>query len=498
MGLFFNRKNEGGIMDAVRCDEKDFLIWKWRPAGQVVNPTKKENIIRNGSSLTVHPGQAAVFLYQNKNSEYDVIKGPYSGTINTENLPVLASIVGLAYGGGSPVPAEVYYFNLAKNMEIPFVIPFFRVVPAEPEFKAYDVRVAVKGTLVFEVASAPEYIKYMFEAWGGCDTTLAELEARMKELILQEVKQIVANAPKDTGVFVMHLNSLIGEIGPYIHNRLQQKIVNRFGVLATDVLISDIRYDEESEGYQRLKYITEDQTHKFNIENEKNALLAYQIQRETMRTDANVRNASVEMMAQIQLEHQEDVLSRMRQEGQFAQHQQTESAAVQANLASQSAYINAHALNRQADVMQTGLENMGQMGQMNLGANAEGHMNPAGIMTGMMMGSAVAQQMGNMMGQMGNTLNHNMSNAGQQSQTPPPIPTAQNTVWYVAVNGQQYGPCDIPTLAQLLQNGQVTPQTMVWSNGMSGWTPMNTVPQLSGLFGQNLASMPTPPPIPQP
>ena len=30
MGLF-NRKKEGGMMDAIRCDEKDFLIWKWRP-----------------------------------------------------------------------------------------------------------------------------------------------------------------------------------------------------------------------------------------------------------------------------------------------------------------------------------------------------------------------------------------------------------------------------------------------------------------------------------
>ena len=30
MGLFRNNK-EGGIMDTIRCDEKEFLIWKWSP-----------------------------------------------------------------------------------------------------------------------------------------------------------------------------------------------------------------------------------------------------------------------------------------------------------------------------------------------------------------------------------------------------------------------------------------------------------------------------------
>lgn len=495
MGLFFHKK-EGGMMDALRCDEKGFVIWKWRPAGQDANATRKENAIRYGSSLTVHPGQAAIFLYQNQDGAYEVIRGPYSGKVETENLPVLASLIGLVFNGGSPVPAELYYICQERNLELQFVIPFFRVVPAEPEFKAYDIRVAIKGSLVFEFPTQPEFIKYLFEAWGATDTSLAELEEKMKELVTQEVKQIVANAPKDTGVFILHLNSLIGEIGKYILNRIQQRIANRFGVIATDVLISDIRYDEDSEAYQRLKAITEDQTHKFNLENEKNALLAYQIQRETMRTDADIRNTMAQKTAETQMEHQKDIYSRMREEGQFAQHEQTKSAAMQTNLGSQSEYINAHALNRQAEVMQTGLENMGQMGSMNLGnADGNGHMNPAGMMTGMMMGTAVAGQMGNMMNQMGNTLNQNMSLAGQQgAPTPPPLPNMANTHYYVALNGQQYGPCDINALQLMAQNGQINAQTLAWTAGMPAWMPINAIPQLNLLFTPQ--STPTPPPLP--
>lgn len=523
-----SKKNEGGIMDAIRCDEKDFLIWKWRPAGQAANSTKKENAIRTGSSLSVRPGQAAVFLYQQQEGEYDIIKGPYNSVIKTENMPVLASIIGAAYAGGTPFQAEIYYFNLARGMEIPFTIPYFRVIPSEPQYKAYDIRVAVKGTLVFEIPSQKEYIKSLFEAWGGSDTTLAELEEKVKSLLTQEVKQIVTNAPKDTGIFVMHFNQLIGEMGQYILSRLQQKIANRFGILATDITISDIRYDEDSESYARLVRITEEQAQMFNLEQEKNALLSFQIQRETMRTDADVRNESTRRMMDMQMDHQADMMARMREEAQFAQHHQTMAAAHQAelmneaaahranmatetaahrsNLASESQFINAHQINVQADVMKTGLSGMGQMGSMNLGGG-DGHMNPAGMMTSMMMGTAVAGQMGQMMNNMGTALNQNMQQQQQQQvpgmtpppmpQTappPPPMPNVANVQYYVSFNGQQAGPFDFNQIAQYVQAGQLNQSTMAWCDGMPNWTPLGQIPAFGALFQQPSGACP--PPLP--
>ena len=40
MGLF--SRKEGGLMDVIRCDEENYLVWKWRPAGEALNSTKKE------------------------------------------------------------------------------------------------------------------------------------------------------------------------------------------------------------------------------------------------------------------------------------------------------------------------------------------------------------------------------------------------------------------------------------------------------------------------
>lgn len=498
MGLF-SKSKEGGIMDVIRCDQKDFLIWKWRPdSSAAVGESRKENSIRYGSSLRVRPGQAAVLLYQNR-GDYDVIVGPYDDVIKTDNFPVLASIVGLAYKGSSPFQAEVYYINLAKGMELPFTVPFFRVIPSEPEYKVYDIQVAIRGSLTFEIPAQKELLKYFIEAWGSSDTTMRDFEVKMKSLLTQEVKRVVTNAPKDTGIFVMHFNSLIGELGPYICSRIQEPVAHRFGVYASGINIEDIRYDEDSDGYQALKRLTQTQTQIYNLENEKTALLSFEIKRQTMQTDADVRNETVRRMAQMQMDHTEDLAARMRAESQFAQHAQSEQAAKQAGLASESAYINAHAIDRQAEVLKAGMEGLGQMGSMNFGGGDSG-MNPAGMMTGMMMGAAVGGQAANMMKQMGQTLSGAMgASSASGSQTPPPLPSQQPVQYYLAIDAQQFGPCDITSISRMVAAGQVSAATLGWCAGMADWKPLSEIPSLARIFSPaSQAPAPgCPPPIPQ-
>ena len=85
MGLFSSKNNEGGLMDVIRCDEKEYLIWKWKPSGEV-NSTIKENSIRYGSSLRVKDGEMAVLFYkQNNGTSQDFITGPFDGFIKTDN-----------------------------------------------------------------------------------------------------------------------------------------------------------------------------------------------------------------------------------------------------------------------------------------------------------------------------------------------------------------------------------------------------------------------------
>ena len=71
-------------MNVIRCDEEEYLVWKWRPLGQDVNSTTRENSIRYGSSLRVKDGEVAVFVYKQKDGTVqDFIVGPYDDTIKT-------------------------------------------------------------------------------------------------------------------------------------------------------------------------------------------------------------------------------------------------------------------------------------------------------------------------------------------------------------------------------------------------------------------------------
>ena len=135
MGLF-SKKNNGGFMDEIRCDEPSYLIWKWRPSGSQLGENTRENSIRWGSSLRVKDGEVAVFVYKQKDGTMqDFIVGPYDEIIKTANFPVLASIVGLAYEGGTPFQAEVYFINLAQIIQIKFGVPFFDVY--DPRFNDF-------------------------------------------------------------------------------------------------------------------------------------------------------------------------------------------------------------------------------------------------------------------------------------------------------------------------------------------------------------------------
>lgn len=79
---------------------------------------------------------------------------------------------------------------------------------------------------------------------------------------------------------------------------------------------------------------------------------------------------------------------------------------------------------------------------------------------------------------------------------PPPMqPSEPQVQMFLYIGGQQYGPYDYKTLKQFVPTGQLTPQTMVWQQGMAAWTPAGQVPELQALFAP-AAPAPGMPPMP--
>jgi hypothetical protein len=107
----------------------------------------------------------------------------------------------------------------------------------------------------------------------------------------------------------------------------------------------------------------------------------------------------------------------------------------------------------------------------------------AGI--GMGMGFAMANQMGQM-------LNPQAGAAPPvPGAAPPPPPPIPQTLYFVAVNGQQTGPYPPATLQAMAGQGSLTADSMIWAQGMPSWMPANQIPELAAVFA-------TPPPLPPP
>lgn len=438
MAIFGKSKN-GGFMDEIRCDESSYLIWKWHPKGSEMNHNTRENAIRWGSSLRVKTGEVAVFVYKQKDGTMqDFIMGPFDKKIETKNLPVLASIIGIAYDGGTPFQAEVYFINLAHINQVRFGVPFFDVY--DPRFLDFAVPVAVRGTVTFKIEDYKEFIKLHRLSSFNLD----EFQAQIRDAVSRYVKDTVTNAPASNDIPVVQIETKISQINDVVEYDIKERLKENFGVLVSGVDINAIEIDKKSDGYQQLMYVT--------------------------------RNIVAEKMQA----EKEDYIERLRiqrEEGQYAQHKAT-----------QSANMSAFHVEKQAEVGIAGAEALGQMGQNGVGdvklGDGGAGFNPAAMMAGMAVGGALGQNIVSSVNGAINNIHHQIDT----TIAPPPIPRAG---YHVVINGNSAGPFDMNTILQMINTHQISGDTLLWTVGMEKWDKAENISEIAKL----LHSAPPVPPM---
>ena len=451
MGLF--SKNKGGLLDTIRCDEPSYLIWKWHPSGSKARNNNRENAIRWGSSLRVKDGEVAVFVYKQKDGVMqDFIEGPFDQMIKTANLPVLSSIIGLAYDGGTPFQAEVYFINLARIIQVKFGVPFFDVY--DPRFEDFGVPVAVRGTISFRIEDYREFIKlHRLSSFN-----LEDFQKQIRDAVNRYVKDCVANAPAAHNIPLVQIESKTAQINDVIEYDLSERLSENFGVIVSGIDIGTIEIDKSSEGYRQLMSVTKDVT------------------TATVKAETAAKVKDIADRQRIEVEHYGESLRIQREEAQYAQHKQT-----------QTNNLGAFQVEKQAEVGVAGAEALGKMGangagNVNLSGGGDGF-NMAAMMASMAVGGAVGQ---NIAGSMNNMM-AGMNQPVQNGMTPPPVPGA---TYYVVVNGQATGPYDLSALKQMKTTGQFTSESLVWKAGMAEWVKAEAVDDMKQLF-------PDMPPIPK-
>ena len=456
--VLFEKFKAGGLMDEIRCDEPSYLIWKWHPAGSQARNNNRENAIRWGSSLRVKDGEVAVFVYSQKDGPLqDFIEGPFDRFLETDNLPVYASIVGLAYQGGTPFQAEIYFINLAKVIQVPFAVPFFDLY--DSRFPDIGVPTAVRGKITFNIADYREFI----QLHRLIDFNLTAFQRQIRDAVSRYVKGIVLSIIGEKNIPVVQIEKEIETINEMVEVRVRERLGRDFGVDVTSVDINSVEIDKTSEGYYQLKAVTQE-------------LAARTAQ---AQAEANIRN--IQDMQRMNAENLAENMRIQREEAQYAQRKQT-----------QMSNFAAYQLEQQASVGIAGAEALGKMGVNGATEMTGGGLNPAAMMSGLAMGTAIGQNMAGMMtGMMHNMNGHHETQMNET--TPPPIPVAK---YHVAINGKAEGPFDMSELEQMTLGGTLTENSLVWKSGMANWAKAGDILELHTLFAPVTPPIPDVPPTP--
>lgn len=442
-------------MNIIRCDLKEYLVWKWRPQFNAPSDDagQRANFVRWGSSLRVKDGEMAVFVYRGSGHDHhdnqDFIMGPYDGTISSANLPVISRIIGAAYGGsqGGPFQAEIYFINLQGNNQVLFGIPYFDVF--DSRYPDLGVPVAARGTITFNLTDYQQFIKLN----RLIDFDMMDFKNQIRSALSKHIKNIIVNKAGEEGMSVMRLESRLLEVSDAAEAYVRRRFQTDFGVNLKAFDLEAITIKKESEGYQQLKGLT-------------HGVMSRTVQ---AQADINIRN--LEETQRWNSENVRETMAIQREEMQRAQR-----------LKAETEHMAAHALDQQTRVGIAFGQGMGQS------ANAGGGgMNPAGMMAGMAVGGAMGQQMAGMVNQMG----QNYQQAMQQPPAPPQM------AYYTFIGGQQSGPHPLPVLQQLVAMGQLTPDTLVWKAGMAGWAAARDT-EVGRLFMPTPPAPPTPPVPPTP
>ena len=126
-----------------------------------------------------------------------------------------------------------------------------------------------------------------------------------------------------------------------------------------------------------------------------------------------------------------------------------------------------------------------------MGANGVGDVNLSGdgfnmaaVMASMAVGGAVGQNIAGAMNNMMGGINQQTTPGA----VPPPIPVV---AYHVAINDQAAGPFDMSALTQMIADGLLTTDSLVWKNGMVQWAKAGTVDELKNLFSNVMPPIPS-------
>ncbi len=211
----------------------DIVEWLDNTNDTIVHRFERyQNEIKNEAKLIVREGQTAVFVNEGRLAD---VFTPGTYTLNTKNLPVLATLKGWKYGFNSPFKAEVYYVNTrlftdekwgTKN---PFIL-------SDERFGLVEIRAF--GTYSFKISDHGKFVVDVVGTDGNF--TNYEVNEHLKSLIVTRFTDTVGEANLPIELYAANTSELSETC-----QSVMQPEFGRIGIALEKFYIENVSMPEE-------------------------------------------------------------------------------------------------------------------------------------------------------------------------------------------------------------------------------------------------------------
>jgi membrane protease subunit (stomatin/prohibitin family) len=176
------------FLDKLRGELIDIIQWTEPPHNDVLayRFPRYNNEIKMGAKLVVREGQAAVFV--NEGQLADVFK-PGTYTLQTENLPILATLRGWKYGFQSPFKAEVYFIAMRQWTDLKWGTQN-PIMLRDPEFG--PVRIRAFGTYAMHVSDPATFLRQIVATDPAFETY--EVTNQLRNVIVSRFVDVIGQS----------------------------------------------------------------------------------------------------------------------------------------------------------------------------------------------------------------------------------------------------------------------------------------------------------------
>ncbi len=177
-----------GLRDWIGGQFIDIIEWTEPAQNEILayRFTRHKNEIKNGAKLIVREGQAAGFV---KEGQLADIKYPGMYTLDTNNFPILSTLLGWKYGFESPFKCEVYFISTRQWTDQKWGTSN-PVMIRDPEFG--PVRLRAFGTYAFKITDPATFLKELVATDPSFE--LYEISKQFRNVIVSRFVDVLGSA----------------------------------------------------------------------------------------------------------------------------------------------------------------------------------------------------------------------------------------------------------------------------------------------------------------